>query len=64
MYNQQIISDTVYNSTQKITLDENNFMMELEIIKFIKIMKLKNCEGHDRTRLRILFDGIQTLRAP
>ena len=64
MYNQQIISDTVYNSTQKITLDENNFMMELEIIKFIKIMKLKNFECHDRTRLRILVDGIQTPIAP
>ena len=61
---QQTISDNVYNGVRKIESTTTNFMTEIEILKAIKSMKPKNCEGHDRIPLRILIDGIQILIAP
>ena len=61
---QQTISDNVYNGVRKIESTPTNFMTEFEILKAIKSMKPKNCEGHDRIPLRILIDGIQILIAP
>ena len=61
---QQSISDTVYNGTRKILSTALDFMTELEVLKAVKSMKLKNCKGHDRILLRILIDGIQILITP
>ena len=61
---QQSISDNVYHGTRKIVSTPTDFMTELEILKAVKSMKLKNCEGHDRIPLRIIIEGIQILIAP
>jgi hypothetical protein len=39
-------------------------MTEQDIIKVVKTIKTKNCEGHDRIPLRILTDGIMCLIHP
>ena len=61
---EQIISDAVYNSAQKIVCNETNFMTELDILKVIKTIKPKNCVGHNHITLGILLDGIKTLSSP
>ena len=62
--NEQIISDTVHNGIHKIKSNKANFMTELDILKVIKMIKPKNCEGHDRIPKRILLDGISNLITP
>ena len=61
---EQAISETVYNGKRKINCTETNFMTEQNILKAVKSMKIKNCEGHDGIPLRILIDGINILIAP
>ena len=61
---EQVISNTVYNGIKKINCTENNFMTEQNILKAVKSMKIKNCEGHDGIPLRILIDGIDILIKP
>ena len=39
-------------------------MTEQNVLKAVKSMKIKNCEGHDGIPLRILIDGIDILIKP
>ena len=39
-------------------------MTENDVLKAVKSLKSKNCEGHDRIPVRIISDGIQHLLKP
>ena len=55
------IDENVYNGTRKIDATNENFMTPSNIVKAIKSLKIKNCEGFDRIPVRILCDGINEL---
>ena len=62
--NNQIINDQVYNGKKRVDTQTLNFMSENEVLKAIKSLKPKNCEGHDRIPVRVIFDGIVHLLKP
>ena len=62
--NDQTIDDSVHNGTRKMWTTDYHFMSIENIIKAVKTLKLKNCEGHDRIPQRILKDGIDILKYP
>ena len=62
--NESRININVYNGTQKMVINDRNFMTENNVIKAIMSLKCKNCEGYDRIPQRILIDGIQYLAKP
>ena len=39
-------------------------MTENDVLKAVKSLKIKNCEGHDRIPQRALIDGIELLIKP
>ena len=55
------IDQNVYNGTRKINATSENFMTPTNVVKAIKSLKVKNCEGFDRIPVRILCDGIKEL---
>ena len=57
--NNLVTNNNVFNGTQKIFAEENDFMIESEVILAMKSLKNQNCEGHDRIPLRILADRTQ-----
>ena len=56
-----IINPQVHNGHQKITLDIDQPITELDIMGCVKSLKIKNCEGYDRIPQRILSEGINHL---
>ena len=62
--NNQIINDQVYNGKKRVATQTLNFMGENEVLNAIKSLKPKNCEGHDRIPVRVIFDGIVHLLKP
>ena len=61
---EQKINDSVYNGKSKMYCADSHFMSIDNIVKVVKILKIKNCEGHDRIPQRILIDGIEILKFP
>ena len=39
-------------------------MTDINILKAVKLIKVKNSEGHDRTPQRLIIDGIELLLKP
>ena len=62
--NDTSIDDGVYNGNCKLNVPDDNFMTENDILKAVKSLKIKNCEGHDRIPQRALIDGIELLIKP
>ena len=58
------VDDNVYNGKRKVNTNDKNFMTRDNIIKAIKSIKIKNCEGFDRIPQRILSEGINYLIEP
>ena len=58
------IDNTVYNGMRIIHSDNEFFMTKLNILKIMKNLKIKNCEGFDRIPLRILNEGAERLVHP
>jgi hypothetical protein len=58
------IDPNVYNGIRKINIQDLNFMTPENVLKAVKSLKTKNCEGHDNIPQRILVDGIEVLRYP
>ena len=54
----------VYNGTRKIAGTETNFMTAENIVKAVKLIKMKNSEGDDRIPQRILIDGLSVMVGP
>ena len=54
----------MYNGIKKLTVNKTNFMTHDNILKAIKLIKIKNSEGHDMIPQRIIFDGISFLTGP
>ena len=52
------IDKNVYNGKWKYTCNDSNFMTPNNILKAVKSLKLKNCEGFDRIPVRFIIDGI------
>ena len=52
------VDNNVYNGKRKLYCQNKNFMTPDNIIKAIRSLKLKNCEGFDRIPVRYLIDGI------
>ena len=61
---EQKINDSVYNGKSKMYCADSHFMSIDNIVKVVKTLKIKNCEGHDRIPQRILIDGIEILKFP
>ena len=55
------VDNDVYNGKRKVNTNDKNFMTRDNIIKAIKSIKIKNCEGYDRIPQRILSEGINYL---
>ena len=62
--NSCIIDPMVYNGIKMIDAGNWMFMSTDEIMKCIKSIKLKNCEGFDRIPQRVLVDGMEHLLPP
>ena len=62
--NNQVIDDQIYNGKRKVNVNSVDFMTENDVLKAVKSLKSKNCEGHDRIPVRIISDGIQHLLKP
>ena len=58
------IDDMVHNGTRLMNEGEENFMTETRVLKCMKSLKIKNCEGGDRILLRVLNDGAEILSKP
>ena len=58
------VDNDVYNGKRKVITNDDNFMTRDNIIKAIKSIKIKNCEGYDRIPQRILYEGIDYLIEP
>ena len=43
---------------------DQNFMTSHNILRAVKSIKMKNCEGENRIPQRIMIDGIEVLLAP
>ncbi len=59
-----IINAQVYNGTNKINVNDLNFMSSDKVLEAMKDLKIKNSEGTDRIPQRILADGIELLHRP
>ena len=64
IFNEQTTTDSVFNGVRKVNVDNINFMCSPNISKAIKLIKIKNCEGHDRIPHHILVDGFEALHQP
>lgn len=62
--NAQVIEDSVHNGIRKLWTTDHHFMSLNNILKAIKTLKKKNCEGHDRKPQTNLIDGIEILKYP
>ena len=51
------IDDKVHLWTRLMNEGEENFMTETRVLKCIKGLKIKNCEGVDRIPLRVLNES-------
>ena len=54
----------VYNGAKLIHAQDEFFMTDMNIIKILKNLKIKNCEGFDRIPLRVLNEGAERLVKP
>ena len=62
--NDTVIGPNVYNGQSKLFVESEDFVSPEDIVKAVKSLKIKNCEGHDRIPQRILIDGIDQLLVP
>ena len=58
------VDNDVYNGRSKVNSNDKNFMTRENVIKAIRSIKIKNCEGYDRIPQRILTEGINYLIEP
>ena len=49
------IDPNVYNGSCKVEVAEENFMTSLNILRAVKSIKMKNCEGKDRIIFYITY---------
>ena len=59
-----VISNEVYNGERKINSNEKNFIRRENIMEAVKLIKIKNSEGHDGIPQRMMVDGISLLFCP
>ena len=64
LINNAVISQNVYNGSEKIRTNDKNFMTPDKVLESMKGLKVKNCEGCDLIPQRILADGIESLIDP
>ena len=57
-------SFNLYNGQKILNGDGENFMTELNVMKILINLKIKNCEGFDRIPLRIYDEGAEIVIAP
>jgi hypothetical protein len=55
------LSSTVYNGKRLFTCDSKFFMTKTNVLKTLKGLTIKNCEGYDRLPLRIFNEGAEVL---
>ena len=58
------IDQGVYNGQTLANINDENFMTEENVLKVMKGLKMKNCEGVDRIPLRVLNEGAEILYKP
>ena len=58
------VSDDVYNGNKILDAGNEFFMTERNILKILKNLKIKNCEGFDRIPLQVFNEGAELLDKP
>ena len=58
------VDENVFNGDRIINAQNEFFMTDLNILRILKSLKIKNCEGFDITPLRVLNEGAERLVQP
>ena len=62
--NNTAVSQTVYNGTNKLIVQNRNFMTRNDVKECITSLKSKHCEGFDRIPVCVLADAHEILLEP
>ena len=62
--NETHIDNRIYNGKRKINTHSDNFMSKNDVLKAVKALKVKHCEGQDMIPQMVLIDGVDLLIKP